>query len=369
MKSFLIHNKLTGLKNHTPYKKDVLKLIRLFMGIQGKNEFDFLRCNIAFKIFFQYEILIKNEKTAEKNFIDLIKEMYSESISIINLIKKKKKEDKYFTKKSNKEIEMSFDIHEKAGEHYSKLFKNFDRFHLFSQPATLLKKRFLRNNFDLKFFKGKKGLDIGCGNGRYTFSLKKFGIKQVLGNDISQNNINICNSIKKKYKIKNITFHKQDAMNMNYKSNSFDFVMSYGVFHHTKSMEKCLKEMIRVTKKGGKGLVFLIGEGGIRWTIIEICRIILQFTDRTYIYNYFNLHPISSKYYYLFLDHVLVQINNLKTPTQIDKIFKKLNVRNFKRWHRGSDYDEIERVFKSKFSKNKIYNLYGYGENRYIYTK
>ena len=91
MKSFLIHNKLTGLKNHTPYKKHVLKLIRLFTSIQGKNEFDFLRCNIAFKIFFQYEILIKNEKTSEKKFIDLIKEIYSESVSVIKLINKKKK--------------------------------------------------------------------------------------------------------------------------------------------------------------------------------------------------------------------------------------------------------------------------------------
>ena len=41
MKSFLIDNKLTGLKKFTTYKKDVLKIIKLFESIKGKKKLEY----------------------------------------------------------------------------------------------------------------------------------------------------------------------------------------------------------------------------------------------------------------------------------------------------------------------------------------
>lgn len=370
LKSFLKDTHFTALNKESSYYNEVKKLDNLFNSIKGKKEFDFLRCNISFKIFFSIEKVIHNEKKAILEYKKLLKDCFEESKNYIDLINFRLKEDKEFSCRSenykNKFIGLVSKI---TGEHYSELFKNFSKYHLINQPKTLLKKRLLRNKFPISFFKNKIGLDIGCGNGRYTFALKSFGLKSVLGIDISQRNINTCNYNKKKFKIKNVFFKKGNAVNLKFKNESFDFSMSYGVFHHTGKMNQCINEMIRVTKKGGKGLIFLIGIGGIRWNAIEICRRILQYTNRNYIYNYFDEKIFSGKYYYLFLDHVLVKINENKSRKEIIKILSKKKIKDYAIWEFGSDREDIHRLKVSKLNNKDKFDTYGEGEVKIIFTK
>ena len=42
-----------------------------------------------------------------------------------------------------------------------------------------LKIRLRRNKIPIKIIRGKKVLDFGCGNGRYSLALQKLGAKQV----------------------------------------------------------------------------------------------------------------------------------------------------------------------------------------------
>jgi ubiquinone/menaquinone biosynthesis C-methylase UbiE len=369
-KSFLKDTHFTALNKKSSYYKEVKKLDNLFNSIKGRKEFDFLRCNIAFKIFFSIEKVIHYEKKAILEYKKLLKDCINESKNYIDLIKFRLKEDKAFSGRlENKKNNFKGLVSKITGEHYSELFKNFSKYHLIDQPKTLLKKRFLRNKFPLSFFKNKIGLDIGCGNGRYTFALKNFGLKNIQGIDISQKNINTCNYNKKKYKIKNIFFKKGDATNLKFKDESFDFSMSYGVFHHTGKMSQCIEEMIRVTKKGGKGLIFLIGMGGIRWNAIEVCRRILQYTDRNYIYNYFDNKIFSGKYYYLFLDHVLVKVNENKSRKEIIKLLSKKKIKDYKIWKFGSDREDIHRLKISKLNNKNKFDIYGEGEIKVIFTK
>jgi len=371
-KSYLNDTHFTALNRGTRYYKEVKKLDNLFNSIKGKKEFDFIRCNISFKIFFSIEKVIHPEKKALNEYKNLLNECFKESKSYIDLINFRLKEDKAFSSRSGKNAEsnrFSKLTSKNTGEHYSELFKDFSEYHLIEQPNKLLKKRFVRNKFPLSFFKNKKGLDIGCGNGRYSFALKEFGLKNVLGVDISQRNIDTCNYNKKKFKIKDVFFKRDDAKNLKLKKESFDFSMSYGVFHHTGKMEQSIKEMIRVTKKGGKGLIFLIGMGGIRWNAIEICRRILQYTDRSYIYAHFDNTIVSGKYYYLFLDHVLVKINENKTRSQIKKMFNKFKIKDYKIWDYGSDREDIHRLKISKLNNKNKFDIYGEGEVKIIFTK
>ena len=372
MEKKIIQKNFSCLKYNSIYKKNFLKVLKLFKSIEKKKEYDHLRCNVSYKLFFNYEKVIKNNIKAEKKYAQLLEKIFNEVKDEIELIKFKINQDKKFISKlkiKNKQNSKKLSIEKLTGDHYSKIFLRFNKYHLVEQPYELLKKRFLRNKFDLNYFKGKKGLDIGCGNGRYTLALKKMGLKSIIGCDISPVNIKTCNENKKKLGIKNIKFQKQDALKLKYPTNSFDFTMSYGVFHHTKSLNKSVKEMVRVTKKGGIGLIFFIGGGGIRWSIIELCRKILQQTDNNFIYNYFYFFPFAEKYYYLFLDHLLTPINNLKSPDQLNKMFNSLEIKKYKKWDRGSDFDEVERVYKSKTSKIKKYNLFGHGECRYLFIK
>ena len=69
-------------------------------------------------------------------------------------------------------------------------FSGFDESRYYEEPTKLLGQRLERNGFDLKWFKDKKVLDAGCGNGRYSYALKCFGDSEVVGVDLSEKNIN-----------------------------------------------------------------------------------------------------------------------------------------------------------------------------------
>jgi ubiquinone/menaquinone biosynthesis C-methylase UbiE len=369
--SYLIDNKISFYKN-SPYRNKVNRIKKIFAQIEKNSSFDLLRCNIVFKFFFLYDLIIKKPTLSFKEFNNFLLDSEKEIRTYIKLQKfLKKKDSKFIEIVSQKEKINNSDYKKITGDHYSKLFDGFNMKHLITQPRVLLKKRFIKNNVNLKDFRNKTALDLGCGNGRYTFALKSFGFKKVVGIDISPKNIEMAKYNAKKLSIKNVFFKVGDVLKLNYKKNNFDFVMSYGVFHRTKSIERGLSEMVRVTKKGGAGLVFLIGHGGVKWTIIELCRYILQYTDRQFITDYMKLTKISQKYIYLILDHLLVPINHLTSEQEIDKIFSKLKIKKFFKWKRGSKYDEIERIFinKKQISKNNLFHMFGVGENKYYYTK
>lgn len=95
--------------------------------------------------------------------------------------------------------------------------------------------------------KSKAILDLGCGSGHGSNLLaKKF--KFVDGIDISEDAIVYA---KKHWGKNNITFHTGSGTALPFKDNTFDIVASFEVFEHIKEWKKYLKEIKRVTKKGG----------------------------------------------------------------------------------------------------------------------
>ena len=89
-------------------------------------------------------------------------------------------------------------------------------------------------------------LDIGSGNGRNT----KYNNHIILGLDISFEQLKMNNE-------KGYSLHS-DMINIPFKDNTFDAIISIASFHHLKNVEErdmCLKEMNRILKTGGKILL------------------------------------------------------------------------------------------------------------------
>jgi len=92
-----------------------------------------------------------------------------------------------------------------------------------------------------------RGIDIGCGNGKNMTINRDLDI---LGVDICDELLNICRE-------KNLPVINCDCCDIKLGENTFDYAMSVAVFHHMSNdmrRYKCLKEMIRILKPGGKGL-------------------------------------------------------------------------------------------------------------------
>jgi ubiquinone/menaquinone biosynthesis C-methylase UbiE len=101
---------------------------------------------------------------------------------------------------------------------------------------VLSKINFIRENINL--LKNSTLLDVGCGNGFFTYHLAKF--YDVTGLDFSK-------------RMLKINPHRKlvhgDVENLPFDNNSFDVVFCSDLLHHLKTPEKAVKEMKRVAKK------------------------------------------------------------------------------------------------------------------------
>ncbi len=100
--------------------------------------------------------------------------------------------------------------------------------------------------------KGLKVLDLGCGDGTTAIPQAKLGA-DVLGVDIAQNLVAAGNQRVKDMGLPNIRFQHGDATSLTeLMDQSFDLVVSiFGAMFAPKPHEVA-KEMVRVTKKGGR---------------------------------------------------------------------------------------------------------------------
>ena len=95
-------------------------------------------------------------------------------------------------------------------------------------------------------------LDLGCGDGTTAIPEAKLGAK-VLGVDIARNLVEAGNLRAKKAGLSNVTFQEGDAVALvDLKDKSFDLVVTiFGAMFAPKPFDVA-KEMVRVTKPGGK---------------------------------------------------------------------------------------------------------------------
>lgn len=96
--------------------------------------------------------------------------------------------------------------------------------------------------------KGKLVLDVGCGSGRFTEVMSRWG-GRLIGLDYS----NAVDAAKKNTDELGYTaeYVQGDALKLPFADNTFDAVFSIGVLQHTAKPLQGLKEMCRVLKPGG----------------------------------------------------------------------------------------------------------------------
>jgi len=102
-------------------------------------------------------------------------------------------------------------------------------------------------------------LEIGCGMGIDLLQFAKGGAN-VTGIDLTEKAIQNASA---HFSIRGMhgTFHTMNTENLDFPSNTFDLVYSFGVLHHTDDTQKAIDEVYRVLKPGGKAIIMLYHKG------------------------------------------------------------------------------------------------------------
>lgn len=142
--------------------------------------------------------------------------------------------------------EIVFDKYEKrgAGYHWEQIGKSITKRNIF----TVARYNIVLNQIEGS--KGKKILDIGCGDGALAYLLTCETRAHVIGVDVSGEAIKFARE--KSRNIDNTEFMQASAYCLPFKPNSFDYVISSDVIEHLKEPKKMLAEIKRVFNETGK---------------------------------------------------------------------------------------------------------------------
>lgn len=135
-----------------------------------------------------------------------------------------------------------------------------------------------RQVYDFQKARGKKVLDVGCGNG---WVLSKFfgeGAK-CFGCDLTQRAIEISSRRFNLLKGEAI-FIVANAEELPFKDSSFDIITAMGVLHHTPKTTEAIQEIYRVLKTGGKFVLMLYHKNSILYRFYMPLRLLIYLFKR-----------------------------------------------------------------------------------------
>ena len=258
-----------------------------------------------------------------------------------------------------KELEFA----QRTGKVYSNLWKNFRGEEYFDETSHILKERFEKNGIVLH---GETVLDDGCGGGRYSMALRKLGAGRVVGVDISEDAIDLARR-KSPFVEEDVEFQTGSVLDLPFEDESFDFVFSNGVLHHTDSTEKGLQEIFRVLKPGGRVWLYLYGgKESLFWDIVDLCRDMLKDIPQAYTQDLMRVLCYPPARIFHRCDFFYVPVHRRYFASDVEKMVQDTGFVQARRLRRGVAHDWDEIVHENPGIHPYIY---GEGEMRYLLVK
>lgn len=111
------------------------------------------------------------------------------------------------------------------------------------------------------YFKGKVGLDLGCGGGRFTYCAHELGAT-VYGMDLS---LGVERAARTNAGNSRARFVQADIYHPCFVPKLFDFIFSFGVIHHLPDIPAALKNVLSLLKPGGDLFVWVYALEDMAW--------------------------------------------------------------------------------------------------------
>lgn len=246
---------------------------------------------------------------------------------------------------------MNQKIHQNnTGKIYGNLFNAYTK-KQFEDSVELFYTRHRLWDISLDWFSGKDCLDAGCGGGRFVIALSHLNANNVEGIDISENAIKIAKQRIQERNIKNANVQVASVLELPFKDDSFDYVISSGVIHHTHNPHKAFTEIVRVIRPGGKIFLSVYGKGGIKWMVNDLFRYsvckIISFSIIEKLFKYIGV-PANKRYNIL---------DNLYVPYLF-----RYKEKEIKKWLKDAGFMNLERVKFERYNYKTLQSRIIHGE-------
>lgn len=155
-------------------------------------------------------------------------------------------------------------------------------------------------------------LEIGCGSGNDLRTFARYGLR-VTGLDYSPENAYLSGMGLRACRFSGKVV-SGDAECLPFPDESFDLVYSWGVIHHTPDTQRCIDEVYRVLRPGGKAVVMLYHKGYQYWYILATYIFLLKFIRydlESYISYKYDKTPLSKMFSRGELHNLFKEFNNV----------------------------------------------------------
>jgi 2-polyprenyl-3-methyl-5-hydroxy-6-metoxy-1,4-benzoquinol methylase len=124
------------------------------------------------------------------------------------------------------------------------------------------------------WFAGKRCLDAGCGSGRWSYALASVGA-EVVAVDLTDSGVAATRQALDRFPGAEV--YQASLFELPFPHESFDFVMSWGVLHHTASTHAAFRRLVPLVKPGGTLYVMLYERTAPRYRLLtEVVRAALR---------------------------------------------------------------------------------------------
>ena len=183
----------------------------------------------------------------------------------------------------------------------------------------------------------------------------------MVGVDFSEDGIFTA---KKNYKYRNISFKRQNILNLSFKESSFDIVFCNGVLHHTNDFKKGIRELHRICKPGGWIYLYLYGTKGLYWSARREMNKFMKSIPQDYSQKILDIIGMPSNRF-IFMDNWYVPYERHCSHKEIYKILKSHGVDEIEKMDKGRKTDLETGLYNHKDTSS----IWGEGEIRLLIKK
>jgi len=167
-----------------------------------------------------------------------------------------------------------------------------------------------------EYFSGKDVLDAGCGSGRWTYALAELN-SRVVAVDLTDGGVAVTQA--ELGDRDNVEVYQASIEELPFRDESFDFVMSWGVLHHTRDTQEAFKQLVPLVKTQGILYVMVYKKDNfLRAFFTNVLRKILRSLPNRKRYDFCRFLVFRHKIPYLLISRLVIVSYYNPSTSRID---------------------------------------------------